>query len=314
LPIQDNSLFFSFYWKIDELIREFPSVSVIEANEILSLPIHFNGHAHTLLISLPPATESTQPLLFCDPRIPNHSMIEADGRVLLAPDMGRDGDLVGIVKRILGELQQVALGAVDNSTVNNTTSFNINTTSFNNNTTNTTTTITSSFQLNQNDLNLLHSLTHEQCQTLLNANDQVFQKFLSNNMTSVQEQEKLNIQIESQIREKANANLSLRREIDQLASQLDQAHASYNETLQSYKNFMVLNSATLNELKPDCVFSKLQVSLMELNDLSSDSLKTLINDGCETKNFDLELKEAIKQRKEYHKKAILLQKFQEDQK
>ena len=284
-------LFFS--WRIQELLKEFPETCEIEPNEIYSVILKIGNTQHSLLLNLPPVPgPNYPPILFCDPVIPNHSMISKDGQVLLMAGMGVDGDLVSIIRII----QQEAHRNNRHSSPFN----NINTTQ-----------LYSKF-----DLSLIDSLTDDQVNHIL-TDEGKFVKFLKNYRTIFEEKEQVVEGLKRELRTMAHANINLKKELDNLSTKLGDSHERYSEALQSYQNFLVLNSANISALSPENLLTQIQVNLMELNDLSSEAIKSALNScnsgSADQNNLDLELKECVKMRKEYHKKAILLQKLHQQQ-
>ena len=222
-------------------------------------------------------------------------MISRDGSVMLMEGMWCDGDLFGIIKRIQQEANRNQSGG---TAVHNMNTSHHNHTFHNG--------YVNKYGL---DLNLIDSLTEEQVKHLL-SDEEKFHKFMTNYKPVLDHKERLLEELKDEIMEKARANIDLKMEIDHLSTKLGEAHEKYSETVQSYQNFLVLNSANLSALNPENLLTQVQVNLMEFNDLSSESIKNALNSGDQS-NLDLELKECVKMRKEYHKKAILLQKLQE---
>ena len=167
------------------------------------------------------------------------------------------------------------------------------------------TNFTQTKHLNEKDLALIMSLSEEQVENLL-SNEEKFNKFM-NNFNHDQDQSNLIKQMKLETLDIAKSNLILKKEIDELAKILNSSLENYSHALQSYKNFLVLNSSSLKNLQHENLMTQLQVNLMELDDLSNKSIKCLLNSNSD--NLDLELKECIKLRKEYHRKSILLQKY-----
>lgn len=219
-------------------------------------------------------------------------MISKDGNVLLSDGMGIDGDLAGIFRIIQQEANRASHST--NTNTSNTATSAIPVT-FNN-----------KYNL---DLSLIDSLTEEQIKNLL-SDEEKFRKFLTNFKPILDKKEREVEEKKAELREKARANLNLKMEVDNLAIKLGETHEKYAEACQSYQNFMVLNSSTISAMNPENILTQIQVNLMELNDLSNDAIKNVLNNSADQSNLDLELKECVKTRKEYHKKAILLQKLQ----
>ena len=133
---------------------------------------------------------------------------------------------------------------------------------------------------------------------------------MTNFQSVLDEQESFIAEMKRESGERAHSNIELQKETDGLASRLDELHEKYSQSCQSYQNFMALNSSLLASLNPENILTQIQVNLMELNDSTNKSIRSALNaDNCD--NLDLELKECIKMRKEYHKKSILFQKYQE---
>lgn len=285
------SLFCFCSWRIQELLREFPETCEIEPNEIYSVTLKIGNSQYSLLLNLPPAPgPNSPPILFCDPVIPNHSMISRDGQVQLMEGMGMEGDLVTIIRRIQLEANR-----------NQSISFNVPVNNYN----------------SRFDLSLIDSLTEVQVNNLL-TDEEKFLKFFKNYKPIFDEKERVIEGIKEELIEMAEANINLKKEIDALATKLGDSHEKYSETLQSYQNFLVLNSANISALNTENLLTQIQVNLMELNDLSNEALKSALNSssgggGGDQNNLDLELKECVKMRKEYHKRAILLQKLHHHQ-
>lgn len=241
-------------------------------------------------------------------------MIEKDGMVKLADGMGTDGDLVSILRRII---QLYSKNESYNSNTSGALSNAMNTTqnTQNNYMQNTQNNHQQQQQQQQQqhykfDLSLIDSLTEVQVNNLLE-DEGKFRKFLSNFQHIQSEQKRLIEDVRGNVLEKAQGNLNLKKEIDALATKLDETHEKYTEDCQSYRNLLVLNSSTLTSLNPENVLTEIQVNLMELNDSSNDSIKCALNSTENGNNLDLVLKECVKLRKEYHSKAILLQKLQQ---
>lgn len=317
-------------WKIRELLQEFPGTSEIEPNEIYSIPLTVGPYSCTLIVNLPGPQPGPQnvPLLFCDPVIPKHPMIDSDGQVKLEIGMGSDGDLVGIVRRII---QFSTIGNTGNTpntsntlntgnntlyhasnSLNSNSNLNISVNSLNVPSSSTNETFSPVVNLSngfQMDVSLISSLTEEQVNHLLN-DEEKFKKFMSNFQSVLDEQENFIYEMKCESIEKARANIELKKEIDHLGKRLDDLNEKYSQTCQSYKNFMALNASALASLSPENILTEIQVNLMELNDFTNNAIKSALSSENYS-NLDLELKECVKMRKDYHKKAILLQKYQE---
>lgn len=190
-----------------------------------------------------------------------------------------------------------------NNNNNNTNNGSIS--NLNSNFSNFNTQFTQTKHLNEKDLALIMSLNEEQVENLLSSEEK-FNKFM-NNFNQDQDQSNLIKQMKLETLDIAKNNLILKKEIDELAKILNSSLENYSQALQSYKNFLVLNSSSLKNLQPENLMTQLQVNLMELDDQSNKSIKCLLNSKSD--NLDLELKECIKLRKEYHRKSILLQKY-----
>lgn len=298
-----NLLHFSYFcsWRIQELLREFPETCEIEPNEIYSVTLKIGNSQYSLLLNLPPAPgPNSPPILFCDPVIPNHSMVSRDGQVQLMEGMGMDGDLVTIIRRIQQEASR------NQSISSDSSSFNVPVKNSYSNTYN----YNSRF-----DLSLIDSLTDVQVNHLL-TDEEKFLKFFKNYKPIFDEKERVIEGMREELIEMANSNINLKKEIDALSTKLGDSHEKYSETLQSYQNFLVLNSANISASNPENLLTQIQVNLMELNDLSNEAIKKALNSsggGGDQNNLDLELKECVNMRKEYHKKAILLQKLHHQQ-
>ena len=230
-------------------------------------------------------------------------MISRDGQVQLMEGMGIDGDLVTIIRRIHQEANRNQSFNTSSVFVNNTSN---STPSINN------THVNSPVISTRHDLSLIESLTEDQVKHLL-TNEEKFRKFLTNYNPIFNEKERFLDGIKEELKEIARNNINLKKEIDYLSTKLGESHEKYYETLQSYQNFLVLNSSNISALNPENLLTQIQLNLMELNDLSSESIKNALNSiGGDQNNLDLELKECVKMRKEYHKRAILLQKLQQE--
>lgn len=220
-------------------------------------------------------------------------MILSDGRVELKEGMGLDGDLVKIIKTIQDEM---STGPKPTTPAQNNLTNYLN--SYNHNRT----------KSDDHDLSLIESLSDEQVNNLL-ADDEMFGKFMKNFKHIEEERGKRLEAKKAEALEKCKNNLSLKKEINALASKLDETHENYSQISQSYQNFLVLNASNLTALNPENLITQIQVNLMELNDLSNNYIKQVVS-FSEHGNMDLELKECIKLRKEYHKRAILLKKLE----
>lgn len=293
---------FFYSWRIRELLKEFPETCEIEPNEIYSVTLQIGNTQYSLLLNLPPSPgPNSLPILFCDPVIPNHSMISRNGQVQLMEAMGMDGDLVAIIQRIQFEAnrnQSLSTGSfVNNGPTNNVHS----------------STLRSQTNVHEFDLSLIDSLTEDQVNQLL-TDEERFIKFFKNYKPIFDEKERLIERMKEELKGIANANINLKKDIDCLSTKLGDSHEKYSEALQSYQNFIVLNSASISALNPENLITQIQVNLMESNDLSHESIKMALNScGGDHNNLDMELKECVKMRKEYHKKAILFQKLQQQQ-
>lgn len=290
-------------------MREYPETCVIEPNEIYSVPLKVGNTNYSLLLNLPPTPgPNSPPILFCDPVIPNHLMISRDGQVQLTEGMGIDGDLVAIIRRIHQEANRNqsfnTSGFVDNTSISNPIASTCTYSPVPSN---------STHHFNSNlDLSLIDSLTEDQVKHLL-TNEEKFRKFLTNYNPIFNEKERFIDGMKEELKEMARANINLKKEIDYLSTKLGESHEKYSETLQSHQNFLVLNSSNISALNPENLLTQIQLNLMELNDSSYESIKNaLYLSGGDHSNLDLELKECVKIRKEYHKRAILLQKLQQD--
>lgn len=226
-------------------------------------------------------------------------MIEADGQVRLEMGMGSDGDLVGIIRRIIQcntnsfntvEVPQRAASASPPASYSTAPIVNLS----------------NGCQL---DISLINSLSNDQVENLLKDEDKLG-KFMTNFQSVLDDQVSFLSELKREAKEKAQGNIELKTEIDGLAKRLDEMHRKYSETCQSFQNFMALNSSPLASLNPENILTQLQVNLMELNDSTNNSIRSALNTD-DHGNLDLELKECIKMRKEYHKKAILFRKYQE---
>lgn len=222
-------------------------------------------------------------------------MISKDGNVILTDGMGIDGDLAGIFRKIQQEASRTSHSTSTNTSYTASTSTNNALMTFNN-----------KYNL---DLSLIDSLTEEQVRNLL-SDEEKFRKFLTNFKPILDKKEREIEEKKAELKERARANINLKKEVDNLAIRLGETHERYAEACQSYQNFMVLNSSTISAMNPENILTQIQVNLMELNDLSNDAIKNVLNNSGDQGNLDLELKECVKTRKEYHKKAILLQKLQ----
>ena len=216
--------------------------------------------------------------------------------------MGIDGDLVTIIRRIHQEANRNQSFNTSSVFVNNTSN---STPSINN------THVNSPVISTRHDLSLIESLTEDQVKHLL-TNEEKFRKFLTNYNPIFNEKERFLDGIKEELKEIARNNINLKKEIDYLSTKLGESHEKYCETLQSYQNFLVLNSSNISALNPENLLTQIQLNLMELNDLSRESIKKALNSSGDQNNLDLELKECVKMRKEYHKRAILLQKLQQE--
>lgn len=222
-------------------------------------------------------------------------MIEAGGQVRLEMGMGSDGDLVGIIKRII----QASSSTPTSNTLNCSISVPPRADS----------PIVNLSNGCQLDVSLINSLTEDQLNNLLN-DEEKFRKFMTNFQSIMDQQVEFMAEMKNEAKERASANIELKKEIDGLARRLDEVQDQYSQSCQSYQNFMALNSTAISSLNPENVLTQIQVNLMELNDSTNQSIRSALNSE-DYSNLDLELKECIKMRKEYHKKAILLQKYQE---
>lgn len=278
-------------------MQEFPGTSEIEPNEIYSVPLTVGTHSCALLVNLPTpqADPHNPPLLFCDPVIPRHSMIDSEGQVKLETGMGCDGDLVSIIRRII----QCAGSNVNTAnSLNRAASPDLSSGSSVN--------LSNGSQL---DVSLINSISDDQVANLL-SDEEKFGKFITNFQSILNDQGTFIDEMKGESAEKARANIVLKREIDDLAGRLDELSRKYSQACQSYQNFMALNSASLASLNPENILTQIQVNLMELDDSTNNSIKSALN-ADDYSNLDLELKECIKMRKEYHKRSILLRKYQE---
>lgn len=224
-------------------------------------------------------------------------MIEVDGQVRLEMGMGSDGDLVGILRRIIqctssnGFSGTTAASPAASPALSTAASI-VN--------------LSNGCQL---DVSLINSLSDDQVKNLLN-DEEKFLKFVTNFQSVLDDQDGFIAEMKRETREKAHENIDKKTEIDALALRLDEMHQKYSQTCQSFQNFMTLNASSLASLNPENILTQIQVNLMELNDSTNNSIRSALSTD-DYSNLDLELKECIKMRKEYHKRTILLKKYQE---
>ena len=294
-------------------MQEFPGTSEVEPNEIYSVPLTVGPHSCTLLINLPASKagpHNPPPLLFCDPVIPRHPMIAADGQVRLETGMGCDGNLVGIIRRIIQCSQSQNLSSASNThTASNSSSFNSSMPPRAASPVNLTSSIVNLSDGCQLDVSLINSLSDDQVNNLLN-DEEKFRKFMGNFQSAMDNQKIFISEMKRESIERACGNVNVKKEVNELAVKLDEMHKKYSQAFQSYQNFVALNSSALASLNGENILTQIQVNLMELNDSTNNSIRSALHSE-DFGNLDLELKECIKMRKEYHKKSILLKKYQE---
>lgn len=313
---------FVFFWiyrrkvQIDELVKEFPDISVIDPNELFSVSLRDpRGQVCQILIDLPPDfPNGSGPLLLCEPVI-QHEWILPTGQVQgheYLKNWRAEYSLVKVITDLQGEFRKNQNQNKPSKPKPTITTTNTNASeSLSKKTINTTTNTTAntgsprlSMILNEHDSILLSSISELQATDLLKCEDK-FKKFMDN-FTSASEKLVLQEQLKRDNLTRAQGNLKIVEEIEELAIKLNQTHAEYLQAVQSYNNFISENESQLHKLDSENLITQIEVNLMELNDFTTKSLKSSLNSGLTS---DSDVKEYVVLRKKYHKRAILLQKY-----